>query len=113
MKDKTFSVQVGNYIAERRKRAGLSQPDLAEKLDVTPETISRMESGKITLSVERIKEFADILQCEPADLLRPIPTKEADILNSILNIVKPLQKKEQKFLRDLLYETSLLLKKLQ
>ncbi len=112
MKDKVFSVLVGSYIAERRKNAGLSQPDLAEQLDLTPETISRMESGKITLSVERIKEFADIFQCEPADLLRPLPTKETDIVNSILTIMKPLPRNEQKFLRDLLYEASLLLKKM-
>lgn len=113
MKDKKFSVQVGNYIAERRKKAGLSQPELADRLGVTPETISRMESGKITLSVERIREFAEILQCEPSDLLRPIPTEEPEILTSISNLVKPLHEKQQKFIRDLIYETCQLLKKMQ
>ena len=57
-------------IVRRRKEAGLTQAQVAERLSVEKESISRMESGKIALSLERLQQFAEIYGCTVPDLVR-------------------------------------------
>jgi putative transcriptional regulator len=42
---------VQNYIAEYRKKAGLSQQELADEINVSRKTISTVETGRFTPSV--------------------------------------------------------------
>ena len=39
--------RLGSEIAERRKRLGLKQTDVARKSGVTPESLSRFERGRL------------------------------------------------------------------
>lgn len=39
------SVKVGNFIMEKRKSLGLTQPQLADKLNVSFQAISKWENG--------------------------------------------------------------------
>lgn len=61
---------VGHRIVARRRVVRLSQAKLAEKIDVSVETMGRIERGKSSLTVERLIEIARILGCDAADLLR-------------------------------------------
>ncbi len=79
----------------RRKAAGLTQAQVAERLSVEKESISRMESGKIALNLERLQQFADIYGCTVPDLVRD---SSADILSqaqSIADLLSLLNAKER------------------
>ena len=52
-----------NTIKSERVRAGLSQDDLAERLNVSAVTIRNWESGRNTMPVSKLVEMSDIFQC--------------------------------------------------
>ncbi|MCQ2742609.1 MAG: helix-turn-helix domain-containing protein [Bacilli bacterium] len=56
-------------IKEKRVALELTQKDLAEKLNVTPQAISRWESGDVEPSLGAIKEMASIFGCSVDELL--------------------------------------------
>lgn len=64
-----ISKNIGLALAKYRKAAGLSQAKVAELMGLSNDAISRMERGTITLSVERLFEFAELFGCDPTDLL--------------------------------------------
>ena len=54
-------MKLGERIAEKRKEQGLTQAELAEKMMVTRQTVSRWEAGTVLPDVERIAELAAVL----------------------------------------------------
>ncbi|MER3384915.1 helix-turn-helix domain-containing protein [Pectobacterium aroidearum] len=56
--------EVGARIFERRKMLGITQGDVAEKLQVSSAAISLWEKGKAIPTSEKLYNLADILQCE-------------------------------------------------
>lgn len=52
-----------NTIKSERVRAGLSQDELAERLNVSPMTIRNWETGRNTMPVSKLVELSDIFQC--------------------------------------------------
>ena len=61
---------VGSNIQERRKKLGLTQECLAEKIGVGQQSLSRMERGDIAPKLERLPDVAATLRCSVADLFR-------------------------------------------
>lgn len=64
-----FKVQVGKTIAKYRKSKGLTQEVVAELLNVGNEAVSRIERGTVMPTVARLVEFAEIFDCQAADLI--------------------------------------------
>jgi transcriptional regulator with XRE-family HTH domain len=65
---------------------------LAERLNIGQNALSRMEKGAISPKTARLRDFAAILQCSPADLFRETET-EPDVgeLTAILaELISPL-----------------------
>lgn len=60
---------MGEKIREFRERAGLSQRELAQALGIDPSAVSLWETGKNSPTVHNLRRLADILGCNPADLL--------------------------------------------
>jgi len=54
-------MKLGERIAEKRREQGLTQAELAEKMMVTRQTVSRWEAGTGLPDVERIAELAAVL----------------------------------------------------
>jgi transcriptional regulator with XRE-family HTH domain len=54
---------VGYAVAVQRKNACLTQRQLAEKLGIETETVSRMENGKYPPNLARLEQLAEILGC--------------------------------------------------
>jgi transcriptional regulator with XRE-family HTH domain len=73
------SVAFGRRIRELRDEHDLSQDALADKTDIHPTAIGRMERGAREPRLTTIIRLADGLGVTPGDLLNPIA---ADILKS-------------------------------
>lgn len=65
-----------NRIRHYRKRRGLTLAQVAEQLGTTPQTVSRLETEAMTLSMEWLRRFADIFDVHVADLLESPEERE-------------------------------------
>ncbi len=87
---KPLSKIIGENISKRRKKLNLSQKELAVKLGLTYESMSRIENGKAAPKIARMEEIATYLECSVSALFRDeanidIKTREkADILVELL-----------------------------
>jgi len=59
-------------IAEYRRRADLTQSELAEKVGTSPAYISQLETGYRRASMPMLVRLAAVLGCNPADLLQEV-----------------------------------------
>jgi len=62
---------IGKNIAYYRKKCGLTQQDLAVKVDMDTGSISRMEVGKLSPRTKTLQKIAHVLKVEPYQLLMP------------------------------------------
>lgn len=90
---------IGKRIKYRREMSGLSQEQLAEKLNLSTNHISSMECGKSLLTTKCLLALCDILGGTPNYYLAGEITPEDD---DITALVKQLSPTEQKMLFHLL-----------
>ena len=57
-------INLGRQIKEQRKRQGLSQAQLAEKIDVHEKQIYRIEMGKNSPSIDTVLKIVHVLQMD-------------------------------------------------
>ena len=64
--------QIGGKIAYYRKLAGLSQEELAKKINVHRSVVNRIENGNYhdNLSIDRILDIAEALEVKPMIFLK-------------------------------------------
>lgn len=60
--------KIGNYIAACRKKRGLTQQDLAEKLGITNKAVSKWETGQGMPDISILMELSELLEV-PVDSL--------------------------------------------
>lgn len=86
----------GKFISELRKEKGLTQLQLAEKLNVTDKAVSRWETGKNFPDIEIFSDLAKILDVSVSELLEGKRIeKEALISISEEHIVKQIKKNKK------------------
>lgn len=61
-------IKIGKYIAEKRKALGLTQKQLAEKLNMSDKSVSKWERGQVLPDTAKIPKLAKVLGCSVADL---------------------------------------------
>ena len=66
----TLVERLGQRIARQRRVVGLTQAELAEMVGVQPETISRIETGRRTISLGLIVLLSESLDIELHELFR-------------------------------------------
>jgi len=66
-----------NYIKAWREHRALSQKQLADRLDTTSATISRIESGARDYTGDFLNACADALSCEAQDLISRHPSVQS------------------------------------
>jgi transcriptional regulator with XRE-family HTH domain len=69
---------VGHAIAKQRIRSGLTQEQVAERLGIGNEAVSRIERGVVIPNIARLLEFAAIFKCEAAELLTEVSSRPDD-----------------------------------
>ena len=62
-------IKIADNIRELRKHRGLTQEELAERLHLTPQAVSRWETGKTLPDAERIIDLATALNCSADEIL--------------------------------------------
>jgi DNA-binding XRE family transcriptional regulator len=90
MKPKPLVKQVGQAIARPRKLVKLTQAQVAKKLGIEVETVSRMETGVISLTLERLDQLSQLYDC-PVSAFFCIDSHETQILSVYLaDLIQPL-----------------------
>ena len=86
----------GKFISELRKEKGLTQLQLAEKLNVTDKAVSRWETGKNFPDIDIFSDLAKILEVSVSELLEGKRIeKEELIIVSEEHIVKQIKKNKK------------------
>ena len=67
-----YRVILGAAIREQRKRAGLSQEKLAEKADLHPNYMGRVERGEEHVSLAALRRIGRALKVRVAELVKDI-----------------------------------------
>ena len=101
-KNSQLSKQVGLTIAKYRQQSGLTQNEVAEKLNIGYEAVSRMERGIVMPTVERLVELAEIFGCEAADLLTQSSNRVEDQSAQIQNLLKGLTEHDRQLLLEII-----------
>ncbi len=65
------AVKMGEQIAYLRKESGLTQEQLAEKLEISPQAVSKWENGKAIPEVPTLYEMSGIFNCSIDRILDP------------------------------------------
>ena len=74
-----MNIEIANRLLEYRKKSGLSQEELAEKLDISRQSVSKWERAEASPDTDNLIELAKIYGVTMDDLLnvdKPINFKE-------------------------------------
>ncbi len=100
---KTVNDLLGLRIRELRRRAGLTQEQLAELLGIDQKHMSRIELGKSYPSLDRLERIANTVNIPLSDLFKFGHLKsESDIRKQVAEMVAQLGEKDLKRLYRIL-----------
>ncbi len=97
------SKAIGRKIKLYRQRINLTQFQLAEKLDVTPNYVSAIERGVTKVSLARLDEISSILNISVADLLTDCSTNSKTYGNDeIFELIRDWTPQQKSLLIEIL-----------
>jgi transcriptional regulator with XRE-family HTH domain len=91
---KQLNKQVGQAIARQRTKANMTQAFVASELGIEPESVSRLETGVYSPSLERLAQFASLFGCPIQAFFREVEDLN-DLVLTLADIIKPLNSKNQ------------------
>ena len=95
-------IKIGKFIAERRKKANLTQMQLAEKLNITDRAISKWENGKAMPDSSIMLDLCNVLSISVNDLLSgEVVTMEnynKELENKLIEMVKEKEQADKRLL---------------
>lgn len=97
---------VGKNISMRRRLLGMSQKELAIRLDITQDALNRMEKGKIAPKMSRLEDIAQHLQCPVTFLFRHQDSVLQERSATIADIIATLPDEAQEVMVSLVAETA-------
>ena len=77
---------IGEIISSLRKEKGMTQTDLAEKMNVTDKAVSKWERNLSCPDVNSIPKLAEVIGTTVEELLNAQTKKEDNKINEIINI---------------------------
>ena len=90
-----YTLQRGSWGYCKNSPVDKTPCQVAEMLSVEKESISRMESGKIVLNLERLQQFADIYGCSVTELLMDDSVDLQSQAQAVLEMLRPLCREER------------------
>ncbi|MBC8743001.1 helix-turn-helix transcriptional regulator [Paraburkholderia sp. UCT31] len=103
-KEKRLANQIGSTLARIRAERGYTQEFLAERLDVTIETIGRFERGIVLPTLPRLYQLAEVLAVPVVDLLQSGSSRSGDVALEMTSLLERLSLDDQTFVRKWLWE---------
>ena len=95
-------VKSGRFIAERRKNAGLTQLQLAEKLGITDRAVSKWETGRAMPDLSVMQELCGILGITVNDLLSgevvSMDNYKRELENNLLDMIRQKEQADRRLL---------------
>lgn len=95
-------IKIGRFIAERRKKAGLTQFQLAERLNITDRAVSKWETGKSLPDSSIMLDLCGILDISVNDLLSgevvTMDNYNKELENNLLEMVKQKEQADKRLL---------------
>ena len=94
---------IGRRVAIYRKKAGMTQAALSEKLGITESYVSQIECGAAKVSLSRLAQISEVLGVDIALLVSENATVSPIPVNTeIIEIIKDWPAEHISFLADLL-----------
>jgi len=94
-----FAKRLGRLLASKRLAKGLTQEQMAERLGVEQETISRFERGATLPPLARLLEIADILGVALDELVRSTSHRLPDQVADITVMLESLNEENREWVR--------------
>jgi transcriptional regulator with XRE-family HTH domain len=91
---------LGRNIAFIRKQSRLTQAEVAERIDVDAETISRFERGVVTPGIATLERLCSTLGCAWSDLLEGVSSDAQQVGPEISRLLEPLKPDDRRFLLE-------------
>lgn len=82
--------RVGALVSAHRRRRGLTQQKLADAIGMSPDMISRIETGGTGLRFQTIEKLAEALEIDPANLFIVDPAPGRDMRRPLLDLTAKL-----------------------
>lgn len=98
---------VGRAIARQRIAADFTQEQVAERLGIGNEAVSRMERGVVMPTIGRLAELADIFQCETADLLTEASNRASDQAHHLARLLSKVSANDRAMLVEMVEKLAL------
>ena len=95
-------IKIGKFISERRKAAGITQMQLAERLNITDRAVSKWETGKSLPDSSIMLALCDVLKITVNDLLSgEVVTMDhynKELENNLLEVVREKERADRRLL---------------
>ncbi len=101
-REKTIAKAIGKAIARKRTEKGLTQENVAEKLNIGNEAVSRIERGTVIPNVIRLVELAEIFECGTDELLMGSSLRSVDNARYLHELFDKLSEQDKIFLLDMM-----------
>ena len=98
---KEINIQIGEQVKKAREQASLTQDQLAEQIEVSPQYVSDLERGVVGISIPTLKKLCSVLYVTSDQILfadrpendvtaiaskcRMLPEEQFSILSDIIN----------------------------
>jgi transcriptional regulator with XRE-family HTH domain/DNA-directed RNA polymerase subunit RPC12/RpoP len=96
-------IKIGMFIQERRKEVGLTQSELAEKLNITDRAISKWERGICLPDASNMQELCSILNISINDLFSgeivDMNDNEKKLEENLLEVARLKEEQDKKLLK--------------
>lgn len=97
-------IKIGKFIAERRRAVGLTQLQLAEKLNITDRAVSKWETGRAIPDSSLMLPLCEILDISVNDLLCgeavSLDNYKEELEKNLLDMIKQKEKSDRHLLRS-------------
>jgi len=96
-----FSI-IGKRIKTARRKKGLTQENLVEQMGVSIAYLSKVETGRIHINLERLSQICNILDVTEGEILNGVSNSSSKYLNNEFNeLLQTCSSKKQKLIYDI------------
>ena len=92
---------VGRAIAKYRMAADLTQEQVAERLGIGNEAVSRIERGLVMPNVARLMQLADAFGCDISDLLTEVSSRPSDQAKHLARLLAKVSSKDREMIVEI------------